>query len=437
MATCDGNRTKAKPAAELNKGKGKAAKAKPAPQPGRWLDRDCNAALDMQRIGESRWRPLELCYWPDQGALPAKGKEYPGLRYKRLRDKPPKAQQLQQPAEAYGSFLTHTAYTACQHGVATPLQVAVLNWDQPDEDILAQPYDWVLATQTPALSANVTTSNTPQATCHKQYATSNMPQATSHMPGWSPQGSLTSLSLGPATPFLNLVKEVADQVGIPGLRIQQGMAAGGESTGALVWSAGIRLASHLQANRADLLRGARVLELGSGTGIVGITCAALGAHVLLTDKEDMVGSTTENVNANAAIIEAAGGSTQVCGGTAVHMARGVVTPLQVAVLNWDQPDEDILAQPYDWVLAADVTYEPAALEHLAGLMSRLVSANPDSMVKLAHRYRSSALDKTMRETFNGYGLVLRPVDVRSTATAGYVDPIKAEEAIVFYRVLPM
>ncbi|KAJ9518102.1 hypothetical protein QJQ45_010033 [Haematococcus lacustris] len=95
-------RTKAEPeAAELTKGKGKgkAAKAKPAPQPGRWVDRDCNAALNMQRIGESRWRPLELCYWPDQGALPAKGKEYPGLGYKRVRDKPPKAQQ-QQPAEA-------------------------------------------------------------------------------------------------------------------------------------------------------------------------------------------------------------------------------------------------------------------------------------------------------------------------------------------------
>ncbi|KAJ9532028.1 hypothetical protein QJQ45_003753 [Haematococcus lacustris] len=93
-------RTKAEPAAEPTKGKGKgmskAAKAKPAPQPGRWLDRDCNAALNMQRIGESRWWPLELCYWPDQGALPAKGKEYPGLGYKRLRDKPPKAQQQQQ-----------------------------------------------------------------------------------------------------------------------------------------------------------------------------------------------------------------------------------------------------------------------------------------------------------------------------------------------------
>ncbi|KAJ9530994.1 hypothetical protein QJQ45_001005 [Haematococcus lacustris] len=73
------------------KGKGNAAKAKPKPQPGNWLDRDCNAALTMQRIGESRWRPLELCWWRDQAALPAKGREYPGLGYKQLQDKPPKA----------------------------------------------------------------------------------------------------------------------------------------------------------------------------------------------------------------------------------------------------------------------------------------------------------------------------------------------------------
>ncbi|KAJ9518232.1 hypothetical protein QJQ45_010138 [Haematococcus lacustris] len=49
----------------------------------------------MQRIGESRWRPLELCWWPEQGKLPAKGKEYPGLGYKRLRDKPLKTQSAE------------------------------------------------------------------------------------------------------------------------------------------------------------------------------------------------------------------------------------------------------------------------------------------------------------------------------------------------------
>ncbi|KAJ9533811.1 hypothetical protein QJQ45_026904, partial [Haematococcus lacustris] len=116
-------RTKAEPAAEPNKGKGKAAKAKPAPQPGRWLDRDCNAALNMQRIGESRWRPLELCFWPEQGALPAKGKEYPGLGYKRLRDKPPKAQEQQeQPAEApyLGSAAVRTRRRGSAHGVSVP-----------------------------------------------------------------------------------------------------------------------------------------------------------------------------------------------------------------------------------------------------------------------------------------------------------------------------
>ncbi|KAJ9533475.1 hypothetical protein QJQ45_026539 [Haematococcus lacustris] len=82
LPTKHSKRTKAESeVAEPNKGKskGKAAKAKPAPQPGRWLDRDCNAALNMQRIGESKWRPLELCFWPEQGALPVKGKEYPGL----------------------------------------------------------------------------------------------------------------------------------------------------------------------------------------------------------------------------------------------------------------------------------------------------------------------------------------------------------------------
>ncbi|KAJ9507065.1 hypothetical protein QJQ45_004651 [Haematococcus lacustris] len=72
------------PTEDKGKAQGKAAKAKPTPQPGRWLDRDCNSALNMQRIGESRWWPLELCYWPKQAALPAKGKEYPDLGYKRL-----------------------------------------------------------------------------------------------------------------------------------------------------------------------------------------------------------------------------------------------------------------------------------------------------------------------------------------------------------------
>ncbi|KAJ9512055.1 hypothetical protein QJQ45_004594 [Haematococcus lacustris] len=79
---------------------GKAAKAKPAPQPGTWLDRDYSAALNMQRIGESKWRTLELCYWPKEEALPAKGKVYPEHGHKRVRDKPPNAEEQQQHQQA-------------------------------------------------------------------------------------------------------------------------------------------------------------------------------------------------------------------------------------------------------------------------------------------------------------------------------------------------
>ncbi|KAJ9509674.1 hypothetical protein QJQ45_011341 [Haematococcus lacustris] len=95
-------RTKAEQAAEptqpikgKGKAQGKAAKAKQAPQPGRCLDRDCNAALNVQRIGAGRGRPLELCWWPDQATLPAKGNECSEVGYKWLRDRPPKAQHQQ------------------------------------------------------------------------------------------------------------------------------------------------------------------------------------------------------------------------------------------------------------------------------------------------------------------------------------------------------
>ncbi|KAJ9522850.1 hypothetical protein QJQ45_023629 [Haematococcus lacustris] len=57
---------------------------------GKWVDRDCNAALNIQRAGESKWRPLELCRWKHRARLPAKGKEYPALGFKKLQDRAPK-----------------------------------------------------------------------------------------------------------------------------------------------------------------------------------------------------------------------------------------------------------------------------------------------------------------------------------------------------------
>ncbi|KAJ9522783.1 hypothetical protein QJQ45_019804 [Haematococcus lacustris] len=87
----------------------------------------------MQCIGKSRWRPLELCYWPEQGALPAKGKENPGLGYKRLRDDPsPRAQQQQQPAVAHdlGSRFNLSVQTLLSNVFpSTRPTCGLLHWD--------------------------------------------------------------------------------------------------------------------------------------------------------------------------------------------------------------------------------------------------------------------------------------------------------------------
>ncbi|KAJ9524175.1 hypothetical protein QJQ45_004961 [Haematococcus lacustris] len=77
----------------------------PAPRPqappgGRWLDRDTNGCLNLQRIGESRQRPIELCRWDDLEALPPIGKEYQ-QGYKLVNDRLPKGRQWLHRAAEY------------------------------------------------------------------------------------------------------------------------------------------------------------------------------------------------------------------------------------------------------------------------------------------------------------------------------------------------
>ncbi|WIA08336.1 hypothetical protein OEZ85_007777 [Tetradesmus obliquus] len=210
---------------------------------------------------------------------------------------------------------------------------------------------------------------------------------------------------------------IAEKIGLPGLHLHEMVEEEDiEGTGTLIWSAGVRLSQHIVKNRTQELKGARVLDLGSGTGIVGISAACLGAHVMLTDTRDILPQIMENVEQNGELVEAAGGSATV------------------QELDWNAPDDEVLDQDYDWVFGSDVTYTEEALLPLAKLLRQIVLTNEQCVVKLAHMHRSKDLDKAMRETFHDEGLMLRPVDVRTTGTTTYEDPLHVDEAIVFYRV---
>lgn len=230
--------------------------------------------------------------------------------------------------------------------------------------------------------------------------------------------------------FMNILQEslereeqrIAEKVGIPNLIINENLdsqdAGEEDNCGGIMWPAGIRLSRHLVQNRQGELKGARVLEIGSGTGIVGLAAACLGAHVMLTDKREQLPVMWDNVQVNAELVDAAGGSATV------------------VELDWDEPDADpdVLDQDYDWIFGADVTYDVTRMPALAKLLRQMVLTNPTAVVKLAHMHRSKDIDKTMREIFAEEGLLVRPVDVRSTAVKDYDDPLRVDESIVFYRV---
>ena len=82
---------------------------------------------------------------------------------------------------------------------------------------------------------------------------------------------------------------------------EEGSAISRGTTGLKTWEASLRLASHLLANQADLLTkpGSRVLELGSGAGLLGAVCATRqatsGGNECRTWMTDVPGQVLERI----------------------------------------------------------------------------------------------------------------------------------------------
>ncbi|XP_061336459.1 uncharacterized protein LOC133283596 [Gastrolobium bilobum] len=92
----------------------------------------------------------------------------------------------------------------------------------------------------------------------------------------------------------------------------------------------------------------RILELGSGTGIVGIVAAVtLGGNVTLTDLPHVVPNLRFNADANAGIVGSTGGA------------------VTVAPLRWGHVDDvEAIGREFDLILASDVVYHDHLYEPL-------------------------------------------------------------------------
>ncbi|XP_038646275.1 EEF1A lysine methyltransferase 3-like [Scyliorhinus canicula] len=103
-----------------------------------------------------------------------------------------------------------------------------------------------------------------------------------------------------------------------------------------VWAPGTVLCRYFEAEKFDFT-GKKVIELGSGTGIVGIFVALLGGDVIMTDRHDVVKQIEYNIVANVPP-------------SCRHRA-------QTRALAWGI-DQDTFVADVDVVLGSDIVYNP-------------------------------------------------------------------------------
>ncbi|KAH0587201.1 hypothetical protein J132_11186 [Termitomyces sp. J132] len=129
--------------------------------------------------------------------------------------------------------------------------------------------------------------------------------------------------------------------------------------GGIAWPAGEVLSSYLTKRGPDFVHGRSILELGSGTGLVGLVAAKLQlqrtkptstASVWITDQAPLLGIMHRNVQLN-----------------------DLNSTVVVAELNWGTPLPPSLPTP-DLILAADCVYFEPAFPLLVQTLCDLVDA---------------------------------------------------------------
>ncbi|KAM4624886.1 protein N-lysine methyltransferase METTL21D [Polymixia lowei] len=153
--------------------------------------------------------------------------------------------------------------------------------------------------------------------------------------------------------------------------------------GCVVWDAAIVLSKYLEtkqlydpASGVNTWANRYVLELGAGTGVVGLMAATLGAQVTVTDLEDLQTLLKVNIQENQAII----GSGSI----------------NAKVLKWGEDVSDFLPPP-DYVLMADCIYYEQAVVPLVESLKQL--AGPNTLVICCYEQRTVGINPKVERQF--------------------------------------
>lgn len=198
--------------------------------------------------------------------------------------------------------------------------------------------------------------------------------------------STPGMGMGIAAPLPSVVRYyyTHDNSGHVLLHEQPAVISAQGGTGHRTWEAALALTDFLltpdPATKASLDRTQRVVELGAGTGLVGLVAARVlpsVRQVVLTDGDDGV---VDKLQANI-----------VLNPFTTDTATGKQPEVSATRFFWG---EDKPSAPTDLVLAADVTYDASVIPHLVTALSDFLTPIPPAttppQVLVAATIRSEA-----------------------------------------------
>lgn len=185
--------------------------------------------------------------------------------------------------------------------------------------------------------------------------------------------------------------------GVAYFEINPYTADGRSLTGAIVWEGAEVLAKYLvwrQSVDQQFANGKSALELGAGTGIVGLTLSMLGASVVLSDRDPALLELQRRcISANPSIAER----------------------LSVVQLDFTEPATYLGDKKLDLIVASEVLYDGCGVD-LARAIAAHVQPEAKTEVIMAYVHRDEApLDAFLASLFeHGFSLHLLEQD-RSSA----------------------
>ncbi|XP_020372074.1 EEF1A lysine methyltransferase 3-like [Rhincodon typus] len=132
---------------------------------------------------------------------------------------------------------------------------------------------------------------------------------------------------------------------------------------AYVWDAGVALCRYFEKENISFT-GKKVIELGSGTGIVGILATLLGGNVTLTDQPNALQQIEHNI--------------------ATNIPAACRHRINIRPLIWGE-DHIRFTNEYDFILGSDLVYSSASYSSLIRTLHYL--AHSDTTIYLASAFR--------------------------------------------------